>query len=117
MVLKHNLEKELKVLGKRIKTLELDKKKTEDENQLLLSYFLNEMDSKDLDSLRESLNSQRRTEMLELDNGRRDIYNLNINREKSPNNVVLKVLVISLNESNNDKCRIAGDDLSIGYVL
>ncbi|CAG8631507.1 3449_t:CDS:1 [Funneliformis mosseae] len=78
MILKHNLEKHLKYLNKRIKDLEQSKKKADDENQLLLSFLLNEIGSKDLDNLKELLAGHKLTEILaELDNRKREVQNLN----------------------------------------
>ncbi|CAG8516296.1 4943_t:CDS:2 [Funneliformis mosseae] len=90
MVLKQNSEKALKDLEKKIKGLELSKKKANDENQLLLSFLMNELGSKDLDNLRKLLSGRKLTEILvELDERKNDVQNLNfdltIKREELTN--------------------------------
>ncbi|CAG8697197.1 10234_t:CDS:2, partial [Funneliformis mosseae] len=71
--------KDLKDLNKRIKNLEQSKKKADGENQLLLSFLLNEIGSKDLDNLKELLAGQKLTEILaELDNRKQEIQKVNL---------------------------------------
>ncbi|CAG8601221.1 15995_t:CDS:2 [Funneliformis mosseae] len=79
MVLKHNLKKDLKDLNERIKDLEQSKKKSNDENQLLLSFLSNEIGSNDLNDLRNLLAGQKLTEILaELENRKQVMQNFNI---------------------------------------
>ncbi|CAG8674889.1 1142_t:CDS:2, partial [Funneliformis mosseae] len=73
-----------------IKELELSKKKVDDEIQLLYSFLLNEIGSKDLDNLKELLAGRKLTEILsELDNRKQVIQNLDsdltIKREELSN--------------------------------
>ncbi|CAG8669723.1 13866_t:CDS:1, partial [Funneliformis mosseae] len=88
MVLKQNLEKDLKNLNKRFKDLEQSKKKADDENQLLLSFLLNEIGSNDLDNLKELLAGQKLTEILaELDSRKQEIQNLSFDLTITRENV------------------------------
>ncbi|CAI2166019.1 40_t:CDS:2 [Funneliformis geosporum] len=64
MNLKNNPENSLKVLVNESKDLKQSKMKYDDENQLLLSFLLNEIGSKDLDNLRELLAGRKLTEIL-----------------------------------------------------
>ncbi|CAG8734943.1 8069_t:CDS:2, partial [Funneliformis mosseae] len=68
------LEKALKNSEKRFKELEQSKKEADDENQLLLSFLLNEIGSKDIENLKKLLAGQKLIEILtELDVRKQDI--------------------------------------------
>ncbi|CAG8736125.1 10764_t:CDS:1, partial [Funneliformis mosseae] len=87
MVLINNSEKPSEDLDDRIKELKQSKKKADEKNQLLHSFLLNDIGSKDLDYLRELLNGQQLIKILaELDDRRQDIkglkYDLNIKNEE-----------------------------------
>ncbi|CAG8636158.1 6017_t:CDS:2, partial [Funneliformis mosseae] len=102
MVFKFNANKSYKDLENKIKELEQSKRKSDEENQLLLSFLLNELgiNFNDLDNLRELLAGQKITEILaKFENIRQENLNLTAKIEKFSNlNSQFKYLERKFNE-------------------